>query len=166
MTNIFPYEALAYYLDNDSIDINDKKAVKKILTAQINYEFRDVQLSLFARYNKDKIYRRDGKRYINFRGLEYPFKQSAPHKLVDLILSSVNGSSSINGQLLGKNYLLMYRSKGVFDLNNNKSLFFCSKKYTEATGIESQLLKDYKTCIKMYINYIQWKLDNKKENKK
>ena len=163
MTNIFPYEALAHYLDNDSIDINDKKAVKKILTAQINYEFRDAQLSLYARYNKSEIFRINKKRYIKFYGETYPYNRSSPHKLINLIQLRIDGKVKVNGQLFGRNELFSYQCNSNTDNDDSVCLFFCSQEYTQDTGIFPKLIKDYKTCIKMYIDYIQWKLDNKKE---
>lgn len=163
MTNLFPIEALDNFKGN--------KVVEKIRTAQKNYEIRDLILSAWAKLHPECIaYKLDGfwvhsgslakvykhKRVIFCNNKPYPFKQSAPHKLVDLFIEAIESDFKYGEFNMKERVEELY-----YSITNRQGLFFCSKEYTKLTGIEPHICT-YEESVKLYIDYLQWKI-NKKE---
>lgn len=186
MTNLFPLEALNKCKEQHKDNAEAIKAIKKIELAQKNYEIRDLLLSVWARKHPELVLERytgelvytdynsslgmvsiPSKKYerlIVYNNEVYSYKQSSPHKLVDLFIECYKIS-------LDDDYVnpLHYINRGYddfidiyYDNGFGECIFYCSQEYTEETGIEPHIC-DYDECIKLYVDYINWKIKQKEK---
>lgn len=186
MTNIFIKEAL------EKVKKQYPDKIAKIEKAQQNYEIRDLLLSVWARINPEavawkqrdiipvpkgmetstgielamnmiKLEENRYKRVIYYNDKPYPFKQSAPHKLVDMFMELfypaemffVNmecGGVVLDGKPPLINLIVSLEQK------REKHIFFCSQEYTSETGIEPYI-GAYDKVLAEQIKYLTWKCE-------
>lgn len=115
----------------------------------------------------------NSKRVIYYNNTPYPFKQSAPKKLVDLFMEThfvyeyipYNGGRDGEERLIPISDFIMHGGKNDFDyivesihdITNNKTFFFCSQEYTKLTNIEPCICT-YEESVQLYCDYLDWKI--------
>lgn len=183
MSNIWAYEAIQHFLDNKEGLYTEKqiKQVERIKNAFLNYEARDVILSIAWNFGLAKIWHgfslrvgkdvkfSNRKRFIKFGEKKYPFKQSAPKILYKHYMNNLLPLCNIVREFTIKDELselvdtiYNFMKKNHTYINTDK-FFFCNKAYTEATGVKPHVVCNYNELVEKQVEYIRWKIGFNKD---
>jgi hypothetical protein len=171
MTNIFHPKALS------KLEKDFPKEISRIRTAARNYELRDLLLSVYFYRNdqsknfltgvesafiEDGIKQSKIIRGIKYGDEKYPFKQTAPKKLINLFLELIErGSAGYYDWCLDFNFPmdeLVYELESYYKLE--EAIFFCSEQYTKETGIQPYV-GGINKVVNEQIKYLLWKFNKK-----